>query len=101
MAQGLEFELKDIVLSNSSFGPQEIRQISQAISEDYNQFGVLKEAVSELETDENPSPAAAVRLGVCYFLLGRYKSAEARLSNADGGALAQFYLGKTFLQYVL
>jgi DNA-directed RNA polymerase subunit alpha len=34
-------------------------------------------------------------LGVCYYLLGRYQRAIETLSNADGGALAKFYLGKS------
>jgi hypothetical protein len=31
--------------------------------------------VAELEAREEHSPAAAVRLGVCQFLLGRYSQA--------------------------
>ena len=36
-----------------------------------------------------------MRLGICYYLLGRYRLAVDALSTADGGALAQFYLGKS------
>ena len=96
MAQGLQIELKQFVLSNNSFGPQEIRQIVDAISEDYSQFAVLREAVMELEAREDYAPATAVRLGVCYYLLGRYKLTINTLSNSDGGALAHFYLGKSY-----
>ena len=49
----------------------------------------------ELEGREDRSPATAVRLGVCYFLLCRFESAARTLANADGGAVAQFYLGKS------
>jgi DNA-directed RNA polymerase subunit alpha len=35
-----------------------------------------------------------VRLGVCYFLLGRYQLALSTLKTGDGGALAHFYQGK-------
>jgi DNA-directed RNA polymerase subunit alpha len=92
--QAVQVDIRDIVLSNSTFGPREITQLTQAISEDYSQFGVLRDAVAELEIREDRSPAAAVRLGVCYYLLGRYRQAQDTLSNADGGALAHFYLGK-------
>jgi DNA-directed RNA polymerase subunit alpha len=93
-AVAVESDLKHIVLSNSTFGPAEIRQLTQAISSDYSQFAVLRDAVAELEVREDQTPASAVRLGVCYYLLGRYQRAIETLSNADGGALAKFYLGK-------
>ncbi|MFN0021812.1 MAG: DNA-directed RNA polymerase subunit alpha C-terminal domain-containing protein [Pirellulaceae bacterium] len=88
-------DVHDIVLSNSSFGPREITQLSQSITEDYAQFGTLRDSVAELETREDRTPASAVRLGVCYFLLGRYRMALETLGAADGGALANFYIGKT------
>ncbi|MCI0358771.1 MAG: tetratricopeptide repeat protein, partial [Planctomycetaceae bacterium] len=88
-------DLRDIVLSNSTFGPREITQLTNTIADDFSQFSALRDAVAELETREDRSPAAAVRLGVCYFLLGRYRQAQETLSSADGGALAHFYLGRT------
>ena len=42
------------------------------------------------------SPAAAVRLGVCYYLLGRYAAAIQTLKSGDGGAPRHFYLAKTY-----
>ena len=98
MAQALETDLKEIVLSNSSFGPSEISQLERAIDEDFSQFGVLRELVGELELHEDRSPAMSVRLGVCYYLLGRYRLAVDTLSSADGGAVAHFYLGKSQVQ---
>ena len=94
MMHGLETELKDLVLSNTSFGPEEIRSIVNRVSDDYSQFSELKELVGELERQESRTPATSVRLGVCLFLLGRYSSAIEVLNNADGGALSQFYLGE-------
>jgi DNA-directed RNA polymerase subunit alpha len=94
-ALGADMDIKEIVLSNTSFGPTEIQQLSQAISNDYALFSVLRDAVSELEAREDRSPAAAVRLGVCNYLLGRFKAAIETLNSADGGAVAQFYLGKS------
>ncbi|HEX4142060.1 MAG TPA: DNA-directed RNA polymerase subunit alpha C-terminal domain-containing protein [Pirellulales bacterium] len=94
MVQGLESQLKQLVLTTGPFGPQEIHRIEQAIAEDFAEFRVLRDAVAELETGEDKSPATAVRLGVCYFLLGRYHIALETLKTGDGGALAQFYMGK-------
>ncbi len=92
---GVGVDLKDIVLSNTSFGPNEIDAISRSIGEDYGKFAELRDLVAELEHREDRTPATAVRLGVCYFLLGRYRRAIETLSNADGGAVALFYLGKS------
>ena len=36
-------DIRDIVVSNNSFGPREIAQVTQAISDDYQHFGVLRD----------------------------------------------------------
>ncbi len=92
MAQGLEIDLKDIVLSNSTFGPNEIDQLTRAISGDVSRVPVLRDSVGELEASESLTPAMAVRLGVCYYLLGRTTRAIETLRSSDGSALALFYL---------
>ena len=74
-------DLKQIVLDNGTFGPQEIRQLIQAVSADYTQFSVLRDAVAELEVREDRTPASAVRLGVCYYLMGRFARAAETLAN--------------------
>ncbi len=91
MAQGLEVDLKQVVSSGGPFGPQEIKQIVDTIAEDMSQYRSLRDAVAELESREGRSPAEAVRLGVCQYLLGRYGSAIETLKSGDGGALAHFY----------
>ena len=96
MAQGLQFDLKQLVLFNGTFGPVEINQINGSMASGYSQYRVLREAVAELEAKEDQSPASMVRLGVCLHLLGRFRQAIEALSNADGGALAQFYLGRSY-----
>ena len=97
MAQGLDFDLKQVVLINGTFGPREIEQILDAIAADYTQLGVLREAVQELEAKEDPSPASNVVLGTCLYMLGNYPAALATLQRGDGGALAHFYLAKAHL----
>lgn len=98
MSQLLELDVKDLILSNGSFGPQEIHHLSQAIGEDFAHFKLLREAVQELESVEQRTPASAVRLGVGLFLLGRFKNAAEMLASADGGALAYFYRGRSQLE---
>ena len=94
MAQVPELELKDILLSNSSFGPNEINVILTKVCNDYSQFPNLKDVTGVLESQTERSPAASVRLGVCQYIIGNYESAIVTLENSDGGALACFYQGK-------
>ncbi|MEE2825658.1 MAG: DNA-directed RNA polymerase subunit alpha C-terminal domain-containing protein [Planctomycetota bacterium] len=95
MSQGLEIELKDVLLSNSSFGPNEITFVSDRISNDYTQFPILRDVTQQLEAQADRSPATNVRLGICKFLQGDYSAAIETLENADGGALAYFYQGRS------
>ncbi|PQO34417.1 tetratricopeptide repeat protein [Bremerella cremea] len=97
MIQGIDFDLKSVVLTNSSFGPEEIRQILRTVGRDYNAYSTLRDSVSELEgQSEERSPATNVRLGVCQFIMGHHDRAVGTLSAADGGALAHFYLGRSY-----
>ena len=93
--EAVGFDIKQTVLSNSTFGPHEINQIVDAINDDYTQFGQLRDSVQEFETREDRTPAMAVKLGVCYFILGKYRLAADTLGSADGSALALFYLGRS------
>jgi DNA-directed RNA polymerase subunit alpha len=95
MAQGLQVDLKQLVVFNGTFGPHEIRQIGEAIASGYPQYLLLRDTVAEFESKEDLSPASKVRLGACQHLLGRYKDAVETLRNSDGGALAHFYMGKS------
>ncbi|MGO8750862.1 MAG: DNA-directed RNA polymerase subunit alpha C-terminal domain-containing protein [Thermoguttaceae bacterium] len=94
MLQAVDFDVKQFVLFNGTFGPKEIQQIVQAIGADFSQYRTLRDAVGELEAREGHSPASNVRLGVCLYILGRYKRALEVLRKGDGGALAHCYLAK-------
>jgi DNA-directed RNA polymerase subunit alpha len=97
MVSGVQVDLKQLVTSNATFGPAEVQQLVDALGADFPaNHRLLREAVQELESKEAATPASRVRLGVCYYLLGRYRLAVDALSSADGGALAQFYLGKSY-----
>lgn len=95
MSQVIDVQLKDILLSNSSFGPKEIDIIADRICNDYSQYPQLREITQELEEQTERTPATSVRLGICQYLLGRYEDAIETLSSADGGALAYFYQGRS------
>jgi DNA-directed RNA polymerase subunit alpha len=97
MSIGTESDVRQIVLSTSAFGPREIEQITSAIGANYSHYRELREATAELEVQPNRSPATSARLGVCYYLLGRYSDAAETLAHSDGGALTHFYLGKSYL----
>lgn len=86
--------IKQIALGGGTFGPREVEQMTGMLSDDPMAHRLLREGVGEMEASEDRSPAAAVRLGVCYFLLGRYAQAIDTLKKGDGGALALFYLAK-------
>ena len=88
MVQATLLDLREIVLANQSFGPQDIDRINRAIIEDPTQFGLLRDAVNELAGGENPSPATMTRLGVCQALIGKFRDAQETLKHSDGGALA-------------
>ncbi|MDZ4820270.1 MAG: DNA-directed RNA polymerase subunit alpha C-terminal domain-containing protein [Planctomycetota bacterium] len=89
--------LKQVVLTNGTFGPSEVQIIVEALAEDALAHRALREAINELESSEDRSPAAAVRLGICFYLLGRYTQAIETLKTGDGGALAHFYMGKSHM----
>ena len=94
MAQGLDFDLNQLVLFNGTFGPREIKQLTDAIGTELPNFHLLRDAVAELRDKEDQSPASMVRLGVCLYLLGQHQRAIETLKQGDGGALAHFYLAK-------
>ncbi|MGI9457380.1 MAG: DNA-directed RNA polymerase subunit alpha C-terminal domain-containing protein [Aeoliella sp.] len=89
--------IQQLVVSTTAFGPREIDEITWAISENYTNYRDLRDAVDELESQDNRTPATAARLGVCLYLLGRYSDAIQMLSHSDGGALTHYYLGKAHL----
>ncbi len=94
MALTVEFDLKQTVLQNDTFGPREVRQMQENIARDFSQYAVLRDAVGELQARQEPTPASQVRLGVCLYLLGRYYRAIEVLQLADGGAMTHYYMAK-------
>ncbi len=91
-------DLKDLVLSNNSFGPSDVGKIRGAISENYGHFGELRDATNEMEGDDALSPAGRTKMGVCQFLLGRFNQALQTLQTADGSAMALFYQARCLFE---
>ncbi len=91
-------DLREIVLANQSFGPNDIDRICAVISEDFTQLALLRDALQELDATGDQSPATRTRYGVCLYLLGKFREAESALRQGDGGALTQYYLGKVAFQ---
>lgn len=98
MTESSVLDVHEMVVSNHSFGPAEIKQICKTIAEDYSQLGVLKDAVNELSQVTERSPAQQVRLGVSQYLIGKFRESQQTLEQSDGGALTLYYLAKTHFQ---
>jgi len=86
-------DIRELVTGTGPFGPVEIRGLTQALGTDTTAHRDVRAAVRELEQLTDRSPAASVRLGVCQYLLGRYREALDTLRSADGGALAIYHQG--------
>ena len=91
MASAVAPDIRDLVTGTGPFGPSEIRAMLEALGTDSAAHRDLRDAVRELEGVSGKSPATAVRLGVCQYLLGRAKDAIETLRSGDGGALALFH----------
>jgi len=92
--QATQVDFKQLVLFNGTFGPQEIKDLENGVAGGILPFNEFREAVNELDSKEDLSPASMVRLGVCLYLLGKYTRAAEALKKSDGGALSLFYLAK-------
>ena len=97
MSIGTESVVKQIVLSPSAFGPNEIVQIVSAIGKSYSNYRELREAAAELEEQPNRSPATSARLGVCLYLLGPLQRRDRNARSQRRRRLTHFYLGKAYL----
>ena len=93
MVSSASLDIRDLVTGTGPFGPTEVRGMIQALGADPTAYRSLRDAVRELESAGERSPAASVRLGVCQRLLGRMHDAIETLKTADGGALALFHQG--------
>ncbi|OUT61164.1 DNA-directed RNA polymerase subunit alpha [Stieleria bergensis] len=91
-------DLKALILSNNLFGPNDVAEIRQMISENYGHFAELRDAVQQMEEDPALSPSGNTKKGVCQFLLGRFAEALQTLQAADGSATALFYAARAMFE---
>ncbi|MDR0521154.1 MAG: tetratricopeptide repeat protein [Planctomycetaceae bacterium] len=98
MAAIEDFDVKQTVLLDGSFGPKEMNRLVSVLSEDASQMDALRDAAGELGAEESKgtlSHAGRVRLGAAYYLLGQYEEAVKCLKKGDGGALPLYYTAKS------
>jgi len=93
MVATASLDIRELVTGTGPFGPTEIRGLTQSLGADAAAHRDVRAAIRELEQMPDRSPASSVRLGVCQYLMGRYRDAVDTLRSADGGALALFYQG--------
>ncbi|NBW96505.1 MAG: RNA polymerase subunit alpha domain protein [Planctomycetia bacterium] len=94
MISTASLDIRDLVTGTGAFGPADIRNLLEALGSEPTAHRDLRGAVQELEGAGDRSPASAVRLGVCQYLLGRAHDALETLKSGDGGALARFFQGR-------
>ncbi|MDR3182007.1 MAG: tetratricopeptide repeat protein [Planctomycetaceae bacterium] len=93
-----DFDVKQTIMLDGSFGPAETEQLTAALNSDAGKLETLRDALAELETEASKgklSAAGHVRLGVGNYLLGRCEKAADNLKHGDGGALASYYAAKS------
>lgn len=86
-------DVRELLAGNGPFGPVEVRAIADALGTHPAIHRDLRLTVQDLQQAGDMSPAAAVRLGVGLFLLGRSSEAVAALKLGDGSALALYVIG--------
>jgi DNA-directed RNA polymerase subunit alpha len=93
-----DFDVKETILVDGSFGPKEVEQLSTALNSDAGKLDALRDAISELDKEAakgHLSPAGHVRLGVGCYYLGQYGKADGFLKKGDGGALSLYFNAKS------
>ena len=88
MTSAVEADIQSIITGHGPFGPAEVKSLIDSAGTDKASHRSIRLAVNELESIPDRSPATAVRLGVCQYLLGRSQHASKWKVNAAGASLA-------------
>jgi DNA-directed RNA polymerase subunit alpha len=92
-------DIRQLVLGDASFGAQEVQELAEAAAADLGAYRRLRDAVAELEAREERGTAARTRLGLCYYLLGRFHQAAETLRALDEkSGLALYYLARSLFE---
>ncbi len=96
MSQGLDIDLKEIVLSNSTFGPNEIEQLTQADLGGHVASGRAARLGGRVGGEREPDAGDGGSFGGVLLPAWAERPVRSRrLRSADGSALALFYLGRS------
>lgn len=98
MTSTVETDIRERVLAGTNFGAQEVQELAEAAAVDLGAYRRLRDAVRELEARQERGAAVRTRLGVCYYLLGRFEQAAETLRVADESGLAQYYLARALFE---
>ena len=95
MPQTVEvLDIKQVLLSDAALDAATIRRIIDTLASDATHYRAVRESVQELESKSADGAAAKLKLGIGYYLLGRFRLAAQALGGTTGG-VAKYYLGKS------
>jgi DNA-directed RNA polymerase subunit alpha len=95
MPQTVEaIDIKQLLLSEAALDAATVRRIIDTLASDATHYRAVRESVQELEAKSGDGAAAKLKLGITYYLLGRFRLATQTLAAAQGG-VAKYYLGKS------
>jgi DNA-directed RNA polymerase subunit alpha len=95
MAQTVEaLDIKQLLLSDAALDAATVRRIIETLAADATHYRAVRESIQELEAKPADAAAAKLKLGIGYYLLGRFRLATQTLSATQGG-VAKYYLGKS------
>lgn len=95
MAQTVEaLDIKQLLLSDAALDAATVRRIIETLAADATHYRAVRESIQELEAKPADAAAAKLKLGIGYYLLGRFRLATQALSATQGG-VAKYYLGKS------
>jgi DNA-directed RNA polymerase subunit alpha len=87
-------DIKQVLLSDAALDTVTVRRVIETLASDATHYRAVRESVQELETKSTDGAAEKLKLGIGYYLLGRFRLATQTLAVAQGG-VAKYYLGKS------
>ncbi|HWB11963.1 MAG TPA: DNA-directed RNA polymerase subunit alpha C-terminal domain-containing protein [Pirellulales bacterium] len=95
MPQAVEVvDIKPVLLSDAPLDAAGVRGIIDTLASDATHYRAVRESVQELEAKAADTPAMKLKLGIAYYLMGRFRLATQTLGATQGG-VAKYYLGKS------
>src|ERR1700761_7465746 len=86
MPQAVEVvDIKQVLLSDAPLDAAAVRRVIETLASDATHYRAARESVQELETKPADGAAAKLKLGIGYYLLGRFRLAAQTLGETQGG----------------